>query len=121
MRVLLFAVMFLFLIAPANAAHHRHDGHIYEGSPGAEMLTVAQAKNLPDDTYVILTGNIINKIGKEDYIFKDASGEIQVEIDRDLFYGLELGPKDTVRLTGEIDRERNKPIQIDVKHMQVLN
>ena len=88
------------------------------GTPGAVELTVAKARALPDDTYVILTGKLIKKTGDDEYIFRDASGEIRVEIDEDLFHGLAVSPEDTVRLTGEID---NEGASVDVKRMTVLS
>lgn len=121
MRILGLLFLALILSIPAQAAHHRqHDGVIYKGTPGAGQTTVAQAKALPDDTYVTLTGKLVSRVDDEIYIFRDKSGEIRVDIDEKHFNGLEVGPQDTVRITGEIDRDFGKSVEIDVKHMVIL-
>lgn len=121
MRVVLLLFLTLLFSFPVQAANHRdHQGTIYKGTPGAEEMTVAQARNMPDDTYVILTGNLVSKVGDETYIFRDRSGEIRVEIDDKYFRGLEIGPNDTVRITGEVDKDFGKNIEIDVKQMLVI-
>ncbi|CCJ80018.1 Protein ygiW precursor [Cronobacter dublinensis 1210] len=61
--------------ASANAAKGGFQG------PDAASTTVNEAKNLRDDAWVVLEGNIVRKLGKELYEFRDKSGSINVDID----------------------------------------
>ncbi len=81
--------------------------------PSINVSTVKQAKTLKDDSPVVLKGHIIQNIGKEKYIFKDATGTITVEIDQEDWHGVQVSPSDLVEISGEVDKEWNK-IEIDV-------
>lgn len=51
--------------------------------------------------------------GDEEYMFKDSTGKIVIEIDDEDWGGLTVGPKDTVEISGEIDRDLKK-VKLDV-------
>lgn len=82
--------------------------------PDAASTTVEQAKSLRDDAWVALEGNIVRKIGKELYEFRDASGSVNVEIDDHVWNGVTITPNDKVRIEGEVDKDWNS-VEIDVK------
>lgn len=48
--------------------------------PNGSVTTVESAKSLRDDTWVTLRGNIVERISDDLYVFKDASGTINVDI-----------------------------------------
>ena len=74
-----------------------------------QVVTVNEAKNLPHDSWVALTGNIINSLaGGKNYTFRDSSGEIVVEIDRNIWRGLSVGVSDTVEIFGELRVNRGQ-------------
>lgn len=90
---------------------------------GGEPAVVSVASVLSqgkDDQYVSVEGNIIQKVGKEDYIFKDATGQIKVEIDDRVFNGQQVSPTTKVRLTGEIDKDFHGPMEIDVNTLVII-
>ena len=72
-------------------------------SGAIEIITVQQAKDLPDNTPLALRGNIIKSLGDERYTFQDATDTITVEIDDDDWNGLIVGPSDTVTIWGQVD------------------
>ncbi len=84
-----------------------------DGSSQALITPVKKALRMRDDTIVILRGNLVRRIGDEKYLFHDATGEIIVEIDDDKWGGVTASPKDTLELSGEIDRDINK-VKVDV-------
>lgn len=84
--------------------------------PTMTVITVAQAKKMKDDTSVILRGNIEKRIKGDDYLFRDSSGSIKIDIDDDKWNGLTVGPNDTVEIVGEVDKGWTKT-EIDVKHI----
>lgn len=77
------------------------------------VKTVAQVKEMRDDTKVTLQGNIVKHLGKEKYTFKDKTGEITIEIDDDDWRGVTVGPNDLVEIYGEVDKDWNS-VEIDV-------
>lgn len=84
---------------------------------GVQAETVAKALELPDDAPVMLTGNIVSQIAgkKKKFLFKDATGEIRVEIDRKAFGGLDITPQDTVQIIGKMDKDFGENPEIEVK------
>lgn len=81
--------------------------------PKSNITTVAQAKQMRDDTKVTLRGNIVQSLGKEKYLFKDSTGEITIEIDHEDWRGVTVGPNDLVEIYGEVDKDWNS-VEIDV-------
>ena len=78
------------------------------------VTRVAALRSVPDDSYVTLEGYIERQVRHEHYIFRDASGRIEVEIDDDVWRGLNVTPRDKVRLEAEIDQEWRRT-EVDVK------
>ena len=72
-----------------------------------EPITVMHTRGLPHDTWTILRGNIINALpdGKH-YTFRDSSGDIVIEIDRNIWRGLSVGVSDQVQIYGEVRNNR---------------
>ncbi|CAD5568837.1 YgiW/YdeI family stress tolerance OB fold protein [Escherichia coli] len=87
--------------------------------PTPELTTVAQAKTLRDDAWVVLEGNIIRQVGHELYEFRDNSGTVYVDIDDKRWLGQSATPTNKVRIEGEVDKDWNS-VEIDVKVINVL-
>ncbi len=85
----------------------------FTGPSNAKKASVAEAKDLADDTIVVIQGNITQSLGNEKYIFTDGNDTITVEIDNEDWNGLEVGPQDVVIITGEVDKDWNS-VEIDV-------
>lgn len=91
---------------------------------GAMAESVAKAKTLGDDSPVILTGHITSKLAgkKDDYMFRDDTGEIRVDIDHKYFpAGVQVTPETKVRITGKVDKDLGKDMEIDVKSLEIVN
>ncbi|MFH8136254.1 YgiW/YdeI family stress tolerance OB fold protein [Pantoea osteomyelitidis] len=90
----------------------------FSGNSGT-VVTVKQAQGMKDDSWVTLRGNIEKRTGDEDYLFRDATGTMTVEIDHKRWEGQTVSPKENVELTGELDKEDNA-IEMDVKQVKKL-
>ena len=88
--------------------------------PNGSVTTVESAKSLRDDNWVTLRGNIVERISDDLYVFKDASGTINVDIDHKRWNGVTVTPKDTVEIQGEVDKDWNS-VEIDVKQIRKVN
>ena len=80
-----------------------------------DIITVEQAKNSKDDTFVVLQGYIDKSLGEEKYLFRDTTGTIKLEIDDDKFRGLVVYPDDFVQVSGEVDKNWWSETKVDVK------
>lgn len=125
-KVILLVCCGIFLAAaPTVASAQKHGGGFSGPSaggfsgPGPAPVSVKEALNMWDDSFVILRGNIVQHLGDDKYLFKDATGTIRVEIDHDEWYGQNVTPANTVELAGEIDKEWGK-VEVEVKRITVL-
>ena len=84
--------------------------------------TVAKALTATESTPVILTGTIVERLAGSDdkYMFKDATGQIIVDIDNKQFFGRTVTPQTKVRLFGKVDKEMMEPTKIDVKRLEIV-
>lgn len=112
---------------PAGAGGYQGPAASYGGfqgpTAGIQADTVAKALKCWDDAPVILTGNIVQRYAGSDdkYLFKDATGEIIVEIDFGVFAGRTVTPETRVRLSGKMDKDgMMEPAKVDVKVLEIL-
>ncbi|QQX80424.1 NirD/YgiW/YdeI family stress tolerance protein [Shewanella sp. KX20019] len=100
------------LTLPAMAA--------YTG-PGvaSHVNTAADAMNAKDDTPVELTGYLVQSLGDENYLFRDESGEVKVEIDNKLIRDIEVTSDNKVTLIGQVDDEW-KGIEIEIDSIRLV-
>ena len=82
--------------------------------PYVDPITVEEAKQLSDDDKVALRGSIVQGLGGEHFIFRDSTGEINIEISDKDWRGQQISPEDTVDIYGEVEKDWGEPIKIDV-------
>ena len=106
----------------AQQAQYHHKGEFKHGgfvNGNQTVSKAADANTWKDDQYIILQGNIVKQVGNDDYIFKDASGELQVEIDRNARRGQDISPSDEVKLYGEVDKSWDK-MEVDIDRVEKI-
>lgn len=106
-----------FVDPDAPAASVQKDGF---SGPNGTIATVKQAQEMNDDAWVTLRGNIEKRVGDEDYLFRDATGNMTVEIDHKRWDGQAIGPKDQVELQGKLDKDLNS-LELDVKRVRKIS
>ncbi|WP_058378355.1 YgiW/YdeI family stress tolerance OB fold protein [Pandoraea norimbergensis] len=86
------------------------------------VVSVQQALSAPDDSQAVIEGFIVNRIKHEHYTFRDDAGHtIEIELDdKYLPPGVKIDDKTRVRITGEVDRHRHRPSDIDVKRLEII-
>lgn len=105
-------------VSPQGTIQSSADQGGFKG-PSISETTVVKAKDLSDDTWVILTGKITKKIGDELYVFEDSTGGINVDIDNKRWRGQTVTPDNTVRIEGKVDKEWTST-EIDVKQITII-
>lgn len=132
MKILLSSLLLAALAVPAwaqpgfqgpGAEPGAAQGGFQGPTAGIQADTVARALKCWDDAPVILTGNIVQRYAGSDdkYLFRDASGEIIVEIDFGVFAGRTVTPETRVRLSGKLDKDgMMEPAKVDVKVLEIL-
>lgn len=93
----------------------------YVAGKFAPAHTVAEVLRDPvDDRPVTLTGKLVQQTGRETYLFRDDTGEIRVEIDREDFPANQPVDADTrVLIHGEVDTRFARKPEIDVERLQL--
>ena len=76
-------------------------------------VSVVEARELPHDSWVILTGNIVNALpsGKH-YTFRDPSGEIIVSIGTKDWRGLSVDVSDKVEISGKVRHKGQASVRV---------
>jgi uncharacterized protein (TIGR00156 family) len=106
--------------ATAFAAYIGPDAGPAGGAAPQQVETVKAALAAPEDAPVVLEGQIIKRLDKEDYEFTDATGTVRVEIDQEKWpANVGVSDKQRVRLIGEVDRD-SKGVEIDVDRIQLI-
>jgi uncharacterized protein (TIGR00156 family) len=96
-RRMMVALCFAMVAAPVMAQ--------FSGpSARGQAATAAEVASLRLGAYVVLTGNVVAHLRGDHYTFRDATGEVRVEIEQGVWRGREVTPETTVQLVGEIDR-----------------
>ncbi|ACL33512.1 NirD/YgiW/YdeI family stress tolerance protein [Glaesserella parasuis] len=84
------------------------------------VTQASQVSSMSDDQYVVLQGKLVKQLDKDNFTFRDASGEITVDIDDDAWRGLNVTPNDEIRLYGEIDKSL-VGTEVDVHRVEKVN
>lgn len=87
---------------------HAHGGYMDSLESLGAPSSVKQALTMPDESDVTLNGQIEKRIKKNKYTFTDNSGKITVKIDKDVWNGQIVTPKDTVTIRGELKKDDDK-------------
>lgn len=110
----------LMVACSASAfAYDAEDQHIISAAT-KNAVTIAQAAKSIDETAVSVTGTIVRIVKREHYEIKDSTGTIVVEIDDDLVKPNQLKKGTKVRVYGEVDTHRMKPVDIDAVKVEIL-
>ncbi|MDH2068983.1 YgiW/YdeI family stress tolerance OB fold protein [Pantoea sp. GD03673] len=129
------AILAVVMLASAPVFAAQQGGFVDPSAPAAQtqtatgqggfhadhtsVVTVKQAEEMKDDSWITVRGKLEKQIGNEDYLFRDQTGTMKVEIDHKHWNGQTITPKDNVELTGELDKDFNS-IEMDVKQVKKL-
>lgn len=115
-------ILTLTLLTSGLVFSHSYDVFAqYKGPTASEVTTVSSVLETgKDDQYVRLVGTIKEQISDEKYTFADSTGEIRVEIDRDVFKS-PVTEETKVEIRGEIEKDFMESAEIDVEAVILQN
>jgi len=77
--------------------------------PVGALITVSEVRSMPQDSWVVLAGNIVNVLpGGRQYTFRDSTGDIAVDIGPKEWRGMSVFAADRVEIYGEIKIHRGQ-------------
>lgn len=68
------------------------------------LVTVQAVKSMEAHSVVALEGRLVRQIDDDEFIFRDATGEIKVGVGDYAWNGINITPNDRVRIEGAIDK-----------------
>ncbi|KAA6208043.1 YgiW/YdeI family stress tolerance OB fold protein [Avibacterium paragallinarum] len=77
---------------------------------------ISQKGEWKDDQQVVLQGKIVKQLSKNDFLFRDNSGETEIEVKHRAWKGQIIKPNDEVRIFAEVDKSDNK-LELEVHHI----
>ena len=95
------------------------NGGFQSGTQSA--ISVKQALQAADNSMNTLEGNITQQIDDDEFWFTDGTGQIRVEIERQVWNGLNVGPNDKIRIFGKLDNEVFDRAELEVLRIEKAN
>ena len=119
-----FALATLFALATTSAfadfnSNNTQAGGFQQATPAA--ISVKQALQAADNSMITLVGNITQQIDDDEFWFTDGTGQIRVEIERQVWNGLNIGPNDKIRIFGKLDNEMFDRAELEVLRIEKAN
>jgi uncharacterized protein (TIGR00156 family) len=112
-KILMMLFLSVFLVNSASAQ--------FAGpSRYQQITTVKEAQTGRRGQDVILRGSVVKHLRERYYLFRDATGEIRVRIDRLLWRGRKVTSKTPIQLTGRIDRDFRE-LYVNVGRLEFLD
>lgn len=88
--------------------------------PGSKINTVAEVKYIGDGTLIILEGQIIKKIGYNDYVFRDSTGKIKIEINDANWGNMNVTPNSFLRIYGQKGNGHLGNVDLVISKVEIL-
>ena len=84
------------------------------------LVTVQAVKSMEAHSVVALEGRLVRQIDDDEFIFRDATGEIKVGVGDYTWNGINITPNDRVRIEGAVDKGFIMPTTIDVHQIRKI-
>lgn len=119
MKKLLVLALMVPALASAGFSSGQAQGGGFNGSNGSSNVsTVAQALKARDDAPIVLSGYIVSQIKHDEFMFRDNTGEIRIEVDEDAWQGQNVTEKDKITIYGKVDKSDWGRREVEVYRIQ---
>ena len=85
------------------------------------IVTVEQIPMMMDDQNVVMTGYIVENLGDKMYVFQDATGNINIEIEPVILGEMVIVPDTKMKIKGQVDKgDMGEPTVIEVDYITAM-
>lgn len=119
-RIFSIAVCCVFIIASCAFSAKANGGFIDKdeaSNRGAKIVSIERVKEMRGGEHIVLEGNIVERHGRDRYMFRDRSGSMVIKIDDKNWHGVKAGAKDLVRIYGKVEKRKSKT-EVNVDHIE---
>jgi uncharacterized protein (TIGR00156 family) len=88
-------------------------------TPTPSNISIGEALAVPDDSKVVLTGQVVQQIDSDHYLLRDTTGSITAEIDESLLGEVKIAPDARLRIGGTVDQDHKPPL-LEAKTVQLV-
>lgn len=101
-----------------NAPAHKKGERPQQGfvDESLAIKNVSEALKAEDNAPVILVGSIVKQLDHDEFLFKDSTGEVEIEVKKRAWNNQTITPQDTIEIRGKVDKEWAKT-EIDVRQI----
>lgn len=92
----------------------------FSGSAQSKTTTVEQARIATAGSRVTLTGSLKKEVRRAQYLFRDATGDIRVRIEREFWRGREITSETVLQLRGRVETDVRGRF-IDVYYFRIVD
>jgi len=92
----------------------------YSSTEG-RMATVADLKNMDDNTMIRLTGNIERQVDGDHYSLRDNTGTVELKMSDDVMRTMPVANNQRVEVYGELDKGIISQTKVEVKRIVNVN
>lgn len=89
-----------------------------------KLTTIAEARKQADDTFVLLEGYITGSaksLNAEEFMFKDDSGTIKIEVNKNVWRNQNVTPTTKIRILGQVDHNPFAgSTEIEVRQLDII-
>lgn len=78
--------------------------------PTPSSISVGEALAVPDDSKVVVTGQVVQQIDSDHFLLRDSSGSITAHIDEDIMGKVKVAPDARLRVGGTVDQDHKPPL-----------
>lgn len=122
MKKIFYVCLFCLICGRAFSKGVDTSNFFVDTSNGA-VITVLEAKKMNDKSIITLEGYIIKQVSDDEFIFRDNSGEIKIDIDDNVmikFANAKITPNTLVRIYGSLDKELLEETKADIFKLEIL-
>ena len=94
---------------------------VLNGGQPPKYTSIAEARSMPDDSRVVMKGQIRTRVDEDEYVFADDADEMVVEIDNSIWGNVTHDKNATVEIWGKTDiKKKTGIVQLDVIFIRQL-
>ncbi|WP_186645665.1 YgiW/YdeI family stress tolerance OB fold protein [Fluviispira vulneris] len=121
MSVIKYPVFLVSLVVSLGA----HSEFVSSKKPD-NVMTIKAALELKDKDHVVIVGRIIKEFSREKFLVADSTGEVCVEINKEIMPTEKFDETNDLKISGEIDKDfklngdKCEKFKIDAKSVEIL-